>query len=361
MQPSSFVEQSHCFDALDRIYETRRPSPQELELFGTYALTDTQIIETPPYVRGAGNILTNPSQIELLRCLKKDESALLPFAYFRNEPPKLHLGKTRAEPYLIFRDKAGKPRLSEFNEASELPGEDPRVTRNVKLRGPTGKVHNGWLISTVIAQPKADNPEVASNIKQVFFWGETLNSLEPINELPEIKNTCAYPLNTDDFDTSADVFGRPHPHITYIRVPAIDQLTEEMVHEGINITSDYLPPNFHVGPNFVKGVARHPLYRDLDIHTSFVEHTSADKKILHYRIERAGFRLPNRDFPRGFLFFLGVTATSSKFAGATPKPPDACVESYGDIVYGSLGHPSNGIMVTGVTDSCSGIARIVRL
>ena len=201
-----------------------------------------------------------------------------------------------------------------------------------------------------------DNPAEVQSIKQVFYWGKSLDRLEPIAEIADLKNTCPFPtadITKDDNDTSIDIFGRPHPHITHNRVSCLTRVTKELVLSGTNLTEGFLPPNMHTGVNTVKAVPGFPNLRELDIHEAYAPVT-AEGKTLHYRLGRYGV-----DLARGTLTPLGVIATRSDFPLAEPKPPENGVKDYYDVVYGSMGNPSHGIMITGISDRHVGLATII--
>jgi hypothetical protein len=342
------------FAALDKAYERYRCSPEDIERYGKYGIDNPVIIETPASVLAQDEILTNPSQIETYRTARGE---LVEFAYFRKEPRTLHLGWTTAAPYLILKDNQGKPYLSEFAEAMTLSGEDPRVMRGIKMKGLLGKTHTGWCVSTVVATPMPGDPAEVEGIKQVFYWGETLATMEPVAEVKGLKNTCIYPLALDDNDTRLDVFGRPHPHISYLQVPNLIAITKELIDsEGVIITDDLLPDKVHCGVNLVKGKGlRH---RELDIHEAYRE-ANPQGDSLHYRLGRYGYELPSAEFPKGRLTPLGILATRQQFPPAEPKPSENGVGSYYDVLYGSMG--TSGRMITGISDRHVGLANIVRV
>ena len=345
------------FDRLDAIYAENLPTDDELRIFGQYVLGKTALLPTPSSILERGEVLTNPSQIETENILINGVLTTAPFAYFRQEPTSFHLGKTKSVPYLLLRNDQDKVYLSEFTDAMTLPGEDPRVIRGVRIASPTGKVHSGWCISTVIATPKPENPADVQSIKQVFYWGERLNKLEAILEIADLKNTCLFPLaniTNDESDTSMDIFGRPHPHITHSRVSSLTHVTKELVMSGTNLTEGFLSPNIHAGVNAVKAVPGYPNLRELDIHEAYAPVTTQGK-ILHYRLGRYGV-----DLVTGSLTPLGVIATRADFPQAEAKPPENGVKDYHDVLYGSMGNPTLGMMVTGVSDRHVGLAKIIR-
>jgi hypothetical protein len=345
------------FDVFQEAYDQYQPTEDDYRRYGKYAIANTSLLETPSAVLEHGEVLTNPSQIETENIFVNDELTTIPFAYFRQEPTSFHLGKTKSVPYLLRRNERNEVYLSEFAEAMVLPGEDPRVIRDVKIAGPTGNVHNGWCISTVVATPMPDNPADVQGIEQVFYWGENLNKLEPILKIADLKNTNLFPLSNltgDDSDTRLDVFGRPHPHITHIRVPGLAAITNELILSGTNITEGFLPLDTHTGVNNIKAVPGHPNLRELDIHEAYAPATS-EGKTLHYRLGRYGV-----DVSTGKLMPLGVMATRADFPHAEAKPPENGVKDYHDVVYGSMGNPKLGMMVTGVSDRHVGLAQIIR-
>ncbi len=348
--------QDNAFAELDARYTHYVISDEDRARFGSFAIANTRLLDTPATVLAAGDVLTNPSQIETAQVVIDGEPTATEFAYFRREPTSLHLGKTTAVPYLILNDKKGKPYLSEFGDAAMLPGEDPRVMPRVTLKGPTGATHEGWAVSTVVATAKPGNPADVEGIKQIFYWGETLAMLEPVVEIPDLKNTGIFPMSLisgDRTDTRLHVFGRPHPHITYMTVPDLSHISKEAVETGKNLTEGFLPHGFHTGVNTINDVPGHPDYLSLDIHEAYAPITDAGKT-LHYRLGRYGVQLST-----GRLIPLHVVAHRSDFPDAEPKPPENGVADYSDVLYGSMGHSSR--MVTGMSDRHVGIADIVKL
>jgi len=344
------------FVALDNAYRLNPPTQEEIAFFGRYAISGAVLLATPPDVVAADEVLTNPSQIEKIYTSVGGVYGEYDFAYFRREPVREHLGKTRSVPYLILKGEGGEPRLVPFEAAKTLEGEDPRVMQNVKIRGRDGTVRSGWCVSTVVATPKADNPADVEKIEQVFYWGETLGTLEPVLRVPDLKNTTIYPVDGAD-ETSLHVFGRPHPHISYCRVESLSQITEDRILSSPLVTTGFFPSNVHGGVNLVKGTSD-PSRLELDVHEACAPLT-AGRKVLHYRLARYGFELPSSDFPDGHLTLLGVLATRDAFPEAPPKPPENGVADYTDILYGSMG--TTGRMVTGVSDRHVGLASVTRV
>ncbi|HSX15409.1 MAG TPA: hypothetical protein VLF40_01330 [Candidatus Saccharimonadales bacterium] len=345
------------FAALDEAHRLHAPTEEDIARYGRYALQGAILLETPADVLAAGEILTNPSQIEKIHTTVDGVVGEYDFAYFRREPISEHLGKTSSVPYLIMKGENGLPRLVPFDQARTLEGEDPRVMRGVRLRGKDGIVRSGWCVSTVIATAKPDNPVDVDKIEQVFYWGETLGMLEPVLRVPNLKNTCLYPVAASEDDTRLDVFGRPHPHISYCRVNDLSEITEELINRSLIITGDLLPPDTHCGVNLVKGVAGESNTRELDIHEACAPMTAAGK-VLHYRLGRYVFRLPSADAPNGLLIPF-TFANRGDFPAAEPKPPENGVADYTDILYGSMG--TTGSMLTGVSDRHIGFATVVRV
>lgn len=326
--------------------------------FGRYALGQTVLLETPPEVLACGEVLTNPGPLETEYVLINGELTAAQFAYFRREPTSLHLGKTTSVPYLLRRNRQGRFYLSEFHDAIPAVGEDPRVTKGVKIAGPSGRIYNGWALSTVVATPMPGNPADVKNIKQVIKWGEKLHKLETILEIEDLKNANIFPLSRltgDENDTRLDLFGRPHPHITYTRVARLTDITKDRILSGTNITETLLPPDIHTGVNNVKPVPKHPDLRELDVHEATAPITKGGKE-LHYRLARYIFNISS-----GKVIRLGIVATRADFPYAAPKPPENGVKSYYDVVYGSMGDPRYGWMLTGVSDRYVGLAQVIRI
>lgn len=352
-------------------YEGFGVVPDDLAGYDRYEIANPVILDPPATVTKEGYVLTNPSQIETIKQIigNEEEPVTRDFAYFRHEPASRHLGRTTARPYLILKDGQGKPYLKEFDDAMPLPGEDPRITRGVRIRGLLGRMHEGWVISTVVATPKPDDPAYVESIKQVFHWGESLDSLEPVAELNDTKNTCLYPVSADYDDTSLDVFSRPKPHIRYLRLPDITALTNEAIDStGINITEGFLPEGVHCGTNFVKD--KGPNHRELDIHEAILEALPNNKFAPHYRLGRYVYELPRDGLLEGRLLPLGVIATRAQFPDAKAKLPENGIGDYRDILYGSMGKISHamgrgrhrvGRMIVGVSDSQVGLADVVQV
>lgn len=367
-RPSSF----EGFAALDQIYNRGIPS-HDIARYGRYGIAKAIILDTPADVTRRGYVLTNPSQIETFTT-EVTHGQLVPqsFAYFRHEPASLHLGKTESLPYFIRKGRNGKPYLAEFPDATVLPGEDPRMTRGVRMRGLAGTIHNGWLVSTTIATPKPEDPAYVKSIKQVFYWGENLGNMEVVAQLDDTKNTTLYPVAADYGDwgdtTALDTFARlEKPHTTYLRLPDITDLTRERIESaGVIITDKILTEDVNGGPNFAKG--RGPNHRELDSHESHNKRLPDGRLELHYRLVQYDYELPSDDLPKGRLIPLGVIATRSQFPGAPAKTPENGVASYEDVLYGSAGYVSRkvavgnvaGQMLVGASDSQVGLADVMR-
>lgn len=361
-RPSSFER----FTALDEIYNFG-VAPRDLARFGRYGIANAAILDAPIDVVKRGYVLTNPSQIETFTT-EVTHGQLIPqsFAYFRQEPKKLHLGRTDSVPLFIRKHLNGQPYLAEFTDAMVLPGEDPRVTRDARIRGLAGKIHNGWLISTTVATPVPDRPAYVESIKQIFYWGETLGKMDVIAELPGAKNTTLSPAGGTAFHAFARL---EKPHTTYLPLPDITDLTRERIEsQGIIITDKILPKGFHGGPNFAKDAG--PGYLELDSHEAYVETLPPDNKwVLHYRTVQYGYELPRPELPGGRLIPLGVIATRKQFPDAPAKPPEDGILSYEDVVYGSKGNVDRtvdvgdiaGQAVFGLSDSTVGYADVIRI
>lgn len=342
---------SKGFEQLDWAHRDLLISPEDLAPFRSYILGKTVLMDTPADVTEQGQILTNPSQVIRLQPGSNGNDISLDFAYFRREPLSNHLGKTNAVPLLISKDSHGKPTLSPYHDAMTLVGEDPRVMRNISIRSGTGKIHTGWCVSTVVATPNPLPDTNDATIKQVFYWGKTLTSLQPVAEIDDLKNTCIYPVNDDTEDPRLYVFGRPHPDISFGKVGDISQITKQKIESDPRITQAYLPEGIRCGVNYIKGTPN-TSYLELDIHEA-CQPVIDGRKILHYRLGRYGFELTAQR-----LIPLGVYAVRSQFPDAIPKPSDLSVASYDDVLYGSLGDPEIGYMVTGIADRHIGLAEI---
>ena len=158
------------FNKLREAYSQHQPTVGDYNRYGRYVIANTSLLNTPPSVLDRGEVLTNPSQVETEIIGLNGASTSVQFAYFRQEPTSFHLGKTTSVPYLLLRDDKNKVYLSEFTDALTLPGEDPRIVRGVRFASPTGKVHSGWCVSTVVATPMPENPADVQSIMQVFYF-----------------------------------------------------------------------------------------------------------------------------------------------------------------------------------------------
>jgi hypothetical protein len=280
------------------------------------------------------------------------------FAYFRREPMHQHLGKTLSVPYIIKRSGYGQPYLIRYEEAMTVAGEDPRVIQNIPYLDNAGNVRVGWCVSTVLATPKIDDPHAVESIEQIFYCGDNLNELERVHSIPGLKNTVPSPTNLSEHGTpEIDVFGRPHPHITYAgKVKFINDITPELVDKGIRITDGILSQGVHTGVNSIK---RNGNTIELDIHEAYASLDAEQKKELHYRLGRYVYKLPNHSHPDGLLQPLGVVAKRSDFPFAEPKSPADDVADYMDILYGSQGN--KGCAVVGVSDRYVGYMEFERV
>jgi hypothetical protein len=346
------------FSELDAGYASGSFTKAELAQFGAkIALTDFQILETPEDVSACGEVLTNPSQIVMVDEIVDGERVRIPIFYARREPKTLHLGHTVSQAYALRIDRNSKPVVTEFAGALTIPGEDPRITKGVVMKGIEGKYHRGWCFSSVVATPMPGNPADVLGIVQTIYFGETLATLEKVHEIKGIKNTGFTPLATitgNNKDTRLDTFGRPHPHITNFVVKSLCEITAEQITNAPSITDGYLPHGVHTGvntPHHVPGRGNEHL-RILDTHEAHAEITPEGKKVLHYRLVRLGF-----DSKQKKVIPLGVLARRSDFPYAEPKPPENGVANYYDIVYGSCGTPDVPYVITGVSDRHIGFAR----
>lgn len=378
MSNTLFMESSVCTDslagweALNSVYREHPLSDADRAIFGRVVVENTILLETPAAVLARGHVLTNPSQLEVSNAARGGGVTARRFAYFRDEPTSLHLGNTLSVPYIVDRTAKGEMRLTEFGEAMTVEGEDPRLTWGVRMLSGTGRVHQGWLQSSVVATPMPGNPADVQGIRQVFRWGKSLDTLEVVHEIPNLKNTCVYPVAGGDDDTSVHVFGRPTPDITYARARSITDITPDVVNNGLNLTRQFLPHNqrVHTGVNTVNSVADHPGFFRLNAHEAYTPIVKGadnkEHKTLHYRLVDYGYELPNRQYPKGRVILLGVIATRRMFPAAEPKPPENGVADYFDILYGSAGQIApqvNGVsqMITGISDRHVGMAILRRV
>jgi hypothetical protein len=347
------------FAALDMQHAEFAPTPEQRRLLGSHALSGAILLDAPANVTQVGDRLTNPCQVEEIELLLGREAVRLQFAYFRREPAKEHLGKTRAEPYLILRDRNGTPYLSELLEAMVIVGEDPRLTLGVRIEGHLGKIHEGPFLSTVEAEAMPDDPQKVKGLRQKYYWGKSLDRMEQIGEGPGgEKNRTISTAYADWRDTTIDELRRPFPHIGYRRLPNLNSITDDSGPEPIIITEGFLPPGFHCGPN--NSWLIDPGHHGINIHEAYKEPTPNDKWALHYRLGDYIFELPSNAQPRGLLIAHGVVARRSDFPAAAPKPPEGEVDDYTDILYGSRGRGKYKIMVAGGSDNVVALAHIKR-
>ncbi len=364
------------FVLLDEAHRQQSLTPVDIARYGgQYALVGATLLDTPPDVLAAGNVLTNPSQVEKVRTVVDGVEGEYDFAYFRCEPARNHLGKTVSVPYIILPDRDGKPRLVLFTEARTVEGEDPRLIPNFKIKGANGVVRRGWGVVTVVATPKADNPAEAESIRQVFYWGETLATLGPVWEVPDLKNNILCHVSAADDDPRLHVIGRPHPHLSYGQYDDLFKLTKKRILADQIITSGMLPPKvlaearIHFGGNSVHRSGPDRLV--LNIHEAYAPITPQGeglpkRKDLHYRLAQYGLELLPRRFrrrPKAILTPLGTVATRADFPSAEPKLFEHGV-NYEDVAYGSVGSGGSlgevGLVVVGLSDSRIGFAKSVR-
>ncbi|MDQ2973202.1 MAG: hypothetical protein M3Q79_01825 [bacterium] len=324
-------EQTHGFDEKPYAFQLLDSEPQEYPLeigdkkrFGKVIITKTCILETPPDVP-AGEILTNPSQLEeILEGPQKGEL----FAYFRREPMHKHLGNTFSVPYILKRSGYDKPHLIRYEEAMIVEGEDPRHIRNMPYLDKQGNARVGSCVSTVKATPKAADPYSVESIEQNFHCGDRLSELVLVHGIPGLKNTVPSPIYIPEQNTTEiDVFGRPHPHISYAgRVKFLNDITPELVNDGILITDGFLKAGVHTGVNNIKRNGNDSF--ELDIHEACAPLNAERKKELHYRLGRYAYNLPDPSHPNGLLRPLGIIARRSDFPFAEPKPATDDVADY---------------------------------
>ncbi len=353
---AEMIDTGRCGPDVFGAFDARRAqfmaTPQEQRLYGQFSLGATVLLDAPQEVSGRGEHLTNPSQLEPLP--GEPEPGVLGFAYFRQEPTTNHLGKTRSVPYKVVMDRDGA-HLVAYEGAAVLPGEDPRVTRGVRMEGLLGKIHTGWLISTVVATPDPEYPHIVKSVVQELFWGETLGSFEQIGEGPEgQKNTtlCQAPG-----ETRLHVLTRPFPHISYGTIASPSDFTPAAIRKVNKKVITSVPEGFHVGPNFSQIVA--PGHMTIDKHEALPVVGPDGRKSLHYRLARYGFALPTPGCARGRLVAVGANIDRSQFPEAAPRPSDTNVESYRDVLYGSGGYRAAEYMLTGVADNRVGLARVI--
>lgn len=344
------------FAALNEAHERFAPRPDDLMRYGRSALGEITLLKTPDSVLQTGYVLTNPCQSEYGWMEIAGEITRIPFAYFRRERAFNHLGTSEAVPYTIRQDDRGQFYLSECVEASIILGEDPRLTRGVRLVGHLG-VHTGSLLSTTQAEVDPSNPDVCLGIRQAFYWGEKLNRMEQIGEGPPgVKNTTIGTLYENDTDTSVSAVGRPFPHLSYHGSPnLLEAIDPDRISYADIITENYLPDRahrIHIGPNNL--VRRGRNHFEINAHEACVT-GDPDKKTLAYRLANYGFEIPDAETPTGRLVTLGTVAERSQFPDAEPKLPEGEVGNYRDILYGSAGN--NGHVLTGVSDRHVGYAR----
>lgn len=350
------------YEALSAALSLTPPTSEDMARHGKVVLRDYNILVTPQSVTDAGEILTNPSQIENIATFHNGKYGVISVFFARKEPENDHLGKTSAVACTIS-TTGSRPTLEIINEIPPLKGEDPRLIPNFVIPGTNGKTYGGIAVSTTVATKNSISPHTGAKIKQVFYWGETLQHMEPLFELDDIKNTCPYPLfnlTGDPDDTRLDIFGRPSPHITNFRANDIFDITSEKILDDRNIiTKGTLPDKVHTGVNAVSADARHPDYRELSTHNA---HVRDDKlrddrtiKAMTYVICRQSYHIPTKK-----LVTLQEVARRTDFPTGNVKPSDpgsSQIIDYEHILYGACGNPDSRYMVVGASDTGIAIAR----
>jgi hypothetical protein len=351
------------FDFLDGHSQRQLgPRPGELAMYGgSCAINEAIIIQTPPSVRAAGNVLTNPTQIEDQQVLVGRERAIIPTIWARHEPAHEHMGHTTARKYAILTNKSGGMYLSEFAAAAEISGEDGRWTPDVRMPGHLG-VHEGDLLTVIQATADPNDPQRTQGIQPVFWWApkEMPAKMEVVAVgQPGTKNLNTATRYIHEDDTRLDVIGRPHPNLSYFTVADPTAITPDRVAEAVVIPGLLpadSPVEYHLGGNYVYRVDAGRLR--INGHQAWSSLLSPGSYARHYRLADYGYALPTRDTPKGRAVFLGVTATRSQFPTMTPKPPEGDVGDFDDILFGCTG--ANGHAVFGVADNYIGYAAITR-
>ncbi|MDQ3065045.1 MAG: hypothetical protein M3Q36_02130 [bacterium] len=357
---SEFPEPEGPFARLNERYASQVVPSETRDIFGTLALRDCVVLDIPPHISAASRIQTNPSPVVLAVHESKGGVTHMPLTWVREEAALLHIGTTEAVPYYLTVNQAGKPSLHEFPDAQSLRGEDARVTPGVQMRSPVGrKPHTGWFISVVEATPKKSKPDEAESITQVGYWGERLDSLEPVCEIHGSKNTTIVPRNNSD-SPLIDVFTRPFPHIAHTVLRDPSEINDNTVEEarGNIITKSFLPEGFHMGANNAQ-VSTDPRHVVLETHEARRQPNGDGRNALEYRLARAAFVLPTPELPKGKFVPLQVVSERNEFPSAEPKTSDSYVSDYTNILYGAIGQ--SDWIITGVGDNRLGAARLQRL
>lgn len=345
------------FYYLDRHNETvLAPRRGEIALYGgRCSITNAVILETPQSVRQAGEIITNPAQLGYDRVTINGETQVIPTFWGRRERAHRHLGTTRAHKYALLNRPDGTRYISEFAGADEALGEDPRLTRGVRMKGHLG-VHAGDLLSVIEAMPVPGKPEEVSYIQPVFLWAprQTPKKLEVVGHGPRgVKNINPFTLYSSDDDTRLGGIARPHPTMSYFEVADPTGLAPEAI-ESAKVLPKLLPKDspvkYHLGGNVVTRVA--PNRVRINSHQAWVDRPDGNLAVLHYRLADYGYELPSREASHGYSVSLGVTAMRSQFPAVPPKAPEGGVASFDDVVYGSV----NGHAIMGVADNYIGFA-----
>jgi hypothetical protein len=351
-QESLFVTPADPFLHLDVMYPGLQATPEELKTYGQARLVpgSGQILERPSSLP-PHQILTNPTQPAQTGIFIKGRRRQITFAYFRQENRTHHLGTTVSTPYILHSDNRGRAGLVEFTDAMQVPGEDPRLTWGVEMPMYCGS-RPGWLLSTIIAPPKPDDPLSPQYIQQIFYWGENLKSLEIVAEGPRgAKNTCVIPAANG---TGLDVVGRPQrqPHtgnLSYFRVRSIKHLTSKAIDNAHDIDERLLTPGsgYWGGANRLQRVGPHHLV--VHAHEACRGVSPEGKNVLHYRLARYGLDTQTRRICR-----LGAYAYRHHFPGTEPKVDEITV--YDNVVYGCPN--DQGRLLTGISDAAPATAQL---
>ncbi len=352
---AKFRSEPEPFEALRHPDTLLAPTPEEIAFYGLLRITRQRLVPIPPDVPET-HTLTNPSEVYAIDI----NGEMRNIFYARFEPIGEHIGKTFAKPYFLMEDAAGNPYLEPCDAtiAMEVPGEDPRVTRGVKRLMPNGSYEEGWLVSTILADPDPDNLYEAKRIRQQFYWGRSLAELELIAEGPDgYKNTSVAPMFDDTI-----VFPRPQPegfsgNIAYTRLNDISELSPEIITAAKFINENLLPVGSGVWGGVNAVLIHDEEHVELFVHEACSIPGSDNREGRHYRLARYGFNPQN-----GRIVRLGVYATRDDFPASEHKPNP--IDLY-EVLFGAVSFTgadrNHGILLAGVSDRFIGIADIERV
>lgn len=337
------------------------PNAYDLATFGWLALEGTAIIDVPHDIPST-HIATNPSAIMTVYDSRSERAHDV--LYERVEPnlagkDSSHLGKTVSRPYRLVASSDGFKAFP-FNDAMEIPGEDPRLTRiNVPLRS---GIRPFWLVSSVLAIPKADQPNVVESFHEVFYMGETLKQLEQVGRGPDgMKDANLAQRDRDPETTALGAYGRPQEkdftgNITYAELPKMKD-PYDALNNADYIDEDLLPDDSGIWGGVNDVVPISPGKNILIAHFGWRVGENGrhyEKRFLgHHTDIRCGHKKERR------IVNLSRPVTSQSFAKTTAKEYEGI--DLNDVIFsGGAFNGSLTYTTAGLRDSGATVSRMVR-